>query len=84
MSIARVSIARRLSKSLGGGWRYDGRASWWCNDGKRHVSRCSAGVDEHDNEVGPAQYWLYDDGVPVRAEGYIGLVTKIVIGTYNE
>ena len=83
------SKASRLAKALGGEWTYDGRASWWCNDGKRHVSRCSAGVDEYDNEVGPAQYWLYEKGkTPKRVESFLlgvatgmDLLRKLCIGT---
>jgi hypothetical protein len=68
-----MSIAKSLSKHLGGTWKYDGLASWWCDDDKRHVSRCSAGVDDWDNELGPAQYWLYGIEVPERAEKYMGV-----------
>ena len=52
------SKVKLLEKALGGKWTYDGHCSWNCDDG-RHVSRCSAGVDEWDNELGPAQYYLY-------------------------
>ena len=63
------SIARRLARSLGGKWEYRD-IGWFCDDGKRTVMRCSAGVDEFDNDLGPAQYWLYGDGTPRRAEQY--------------
>ncbi len=53
------SKVKILEKCLGGKWTYDGFCSWYSDDGK-HVSRCSAGVDEWDNEIGPAQYFLYD------------------------
>lgn len=66
------SKAENLSHSLGGEWSYDGCTTWWCSDGTRHVSRCSAGVDEFDNEVGPPQYWLYTEGEsPKRAERFL-------------
>jgi hypothetical protein len=66
-----TTIAKRLSKHLGGKWAYDNLSTWWCDDNKRSVSRCSAGVDEFDNDLGPAQYWLYGDGNPRRAEQYM-------------
>jgi hypothetical protein len=66
-----MSVAKNLAKHLGGKWTYDGRASWWCDDEKRSVSRCSAGVDEFENPLGPAEFWLYGDGTPRRAEGYL-------------
>jgi hypothetical protein len=72
-----MSLARNLSRTLGGIWTWDGRGSWWCDDATRHVSRCSAGVDEFDNEVGLPQYWLYGDGTPRRAEGYVFAKSKL-------
>ncbi len=60
------SKSHRLHQLFGGKWIYDYRCSWWCDDDKRHVSRCSAGVDEFDNEIGPPEYWLYGDGEPKR------------------
>lgn len=62
--------AKLLGERLGGNWVYDGHSDWWCDDGKRHVGRRSAGVGEWDNPLGPAQYWLYGDGTPRRAERY--------------
>jgi len=56
-----------LGKVLGGTWKYDGNTTWWCDDGKRHVSRCSSGVDEQDNPTGPAQYFLYAEGESPRS-----------------
>ena len=53
------SKTKLLEKFLGGKWTYDGHCSWNCDNGS-HVSRCSAGVDEWDNELGPAQYYLYN------------------------
>ena len=68
-----MSKAKALSKALGGRWKYDGMTAWWCDDGRRHVARVCAGVDEFDHDVGPPQYWLYEkDNPPVRAEGYLG------------
>lgn len=64
------SISKRLGRLLGGKWEYR-YFSWHCDDGKRTVSRCSAGVDEFDNDLGPAQYWLYGDGAPKRAERWV-------------
>jgi hypothetical protein len=58
------TYTKLLNEQLGGTWKYDGVGSWRCDDNKRHVSRVSAGVDEWDNSVGPAQKWLYGDGIP--------------------
>ena len=44
-----MSKAKNLGLNLGGKWKYDGVYGWWCDDGVRHVIRCSAGVDEWDN-----------------------------------
>jgi len=67
-----ASVAKNLGATLGGIWKYDGICTWYCDDKKRRISRCSAGVDEFDNEVGPAQYWLYEDGkTPKRAEEFM-------------
>lgn len=67
-----TSKAKNLAKTLGGEWTYDGISSWWCSDGIRHVARCSAGVDEFDNPLGPPEYWLYTKSQPpMRAEGFI-------------
>jgi hypothetical protein len=69
-----MSIVENIRRTLGGKWKYDGTCSWWCQDG-RHVTRCSAGVDEWDNPLGPAEYWLYhpkgSGNPPERAEKYI-------------
>lgn len=51
-----------LNKHFGGKWTYDQWVSWECDDGKRTVIRCSAGVDEFDNPLGPARYWMYENG----------------------
>ncbi len=57
------SKIKELSEVLGGVWRYDDFASWYCDDNKRHVTRtCST-----DYEVIPKQppnYWLYGEGAP--------------------
>ena len=60
-----MSIAKQLAKVFGGKWTYY-PYGWECDDGVRHVARVSAGVDEFDNDVGPAQYWMYGAGTPVR------------------
>lgn len=66
-----MSKAARLGKTLGGKWTYHWPCHWYCDDGKRSVTKFSAGVDEFENPVGPGQYWLYGDGEPRRAEQYI-------------
>lgn len=47
-----------------------GYGSWWCDDKKRHVSRCSSGVDEFDNPLGPPQYYLYCKDKPGAVRVY--------------
>jgi len=56
----RRNKSQYLTKKYGGRWEYDGHTTWHCNDG-RYVMRCSAGVDEFDNDLG-SQYWLYEEG----------------------
>ena len=58
------SKAKQLAKTFGGQWTYNGLATWYCDDGKRHVSRCAASCDEADRF--PCEYWLYGDGMPYR------------------
>lgn len=67
------SITKNLERTLGGKWHYEPASyAWWCDDIKRYVARVSAGVDEFDNKVGPAEYWLYEVGKPPkRAERYV-------------
>lgn len=60
-----MSNAKQLGKIYGGTWTYDGQASWWCDDGKRSVSRTNDGYDIHGDPCGTA-YWLYGDGTPRR------------------
>lgn len=70
--MAKKSTAKRLGETLGGEWEYDrSMGTWYCNDGKRRVSKICAGVDEFDNVIGPPQLWLYGDGVPRRAEEHV-------------
>ena len=66
------SKAKRLAHAFGGKWTYNGSGSWNCDDDKRVVVRCCAGVDEFDNEVGPPQYWLYEDDLfPLRVDSIL-------------
>ena len=69
-----MSKIDNIRKSLGGVWEYDKVCGWHCTDG-RSIYRCSAGVDQFDNPIGPPQYWLYYPkgcGLnPVRAEKYM-------------
>lgn len=51
-----ISISKWLKKNKGGNWIYDGTASWWCDDNKRHVSRVAMDCMEED---GPVGYYLY-------------------------
>ncbi len=74
-----ISRCKHLEKTLGGKWKYGNPGYWHCDDG-RSISRCSAGTDEFDNQVGSPQYWLYGDGIPRRAEQYIH--QKEIIATF--
>lgn len=67
-----MSIAKRLSETLGGDWKYDGRGQWWCNDEIRHVARCCSGINDTGDPIG-REYWLYGDGIPERAEKYFNM-----------
>lgn len=68
-----MSIAKTLSKTLGGKWTYDGVCSWVCDDGERQVTRTHCGAFDHQGEAidGPPHYWLYGFGLPQRAEQYM-------------
>ena len=66
-----MSIAKQLGKTLGGTWTFAYPCWWNCNEDKRHIARCSVGVDEFDNPLPGSQCWLYGDGPPRRAEQYM-------------
>jgi hypothetical protein len=68
-----TSIASLFNLTFGGTWKYDCEATWWCDDKKRHISRCSPGVDEFDNPVGPPVYYLYEDGQSPQLLSITGL-----------
>jgi hypothetical protein len=56
----RLNKTKYLEKHFGGKWKYDGMASWWCDDGKRHVSRtASCYCDDKCNHL--PHYYLYED-----------------------
>lgn len=59
-----MTKSKYLANKYGGKWEYDHVAGWWCDDGKRAVSRCSASFDA-EGEL-PSEYWLYGDGTPER------------------
>lgn len=65
-----MSATKRLAKMLGGTWTYVRPGSWHCDDGRRHVARCAQSGSDEDNP-GTAEFWLYGDGVPRRAEEYV-------------
>lgn len=67
-----MSICQNLTKHLGGKWTYHAPATWSCDDGKRMVVKCSPGVDQFDDPIPGAHWYLYGDGQPRRAEPYIG------------
>ncbi len=54
-----MSKSKFLAKRFGGTWKYDGICTWNCDDG-RYVARCSPGVDQWDNPLGPPEYWMND------------------------
>lgn len=57
------SRAKQFGQRFGGTWKYDGRGSWWCDDGRRHISRvqgCSCDGDCNH----PSVLYLYGDGIP--------------------
>ena len=56
------SKVKILEKTFGGIWKYDGVCSWWCNEGRRHVSRCCS---IHDEEA-PSQYFFYNTDEPTK------------------
>lgn len=52
--------SKYLSETYGGEWKYDRKASLWC-DGKREVRRvCS--VDEDSDSRFPPRYVMYEVG----------------------
>lgn len=59
--VRRPSIAKWLAKNKGGKWTYDGHATWWCDDGVRHMSRVAMSMDENDPRYG---YHLYGGDNP--------------------
>ncbi len=61
MVIRRPSIASWLTKNKGGKWTYDHHATWWCDDGIRHVSRVAMDATEEDGAYG---YHLYGGDDP--------------------
>lgn len=67
------TVEQLLSESLGGTWKYNGRDTWNCSDG-RYVSKCAASVFGYEWEEDKyiLQYWLHGDGKPKRAEPYMG------------
>jgi hypothetical protein len=59
------SKAKQLSDKFGGKWKYDGIATWWCDDEKRHVSRvCNNFYDDFETTPLLKEYILYGDGTP--------------------
>jgi hypothetical protein len=68
-----TSFAKLFGITFGGTWKYDCEATWWCDDNKRHISRCSPGVDEFDNPVGPPVYYLYEDNQTPQLVSIVGL-----------
>jgi hypothetical protein len=61
IKLRRLNISQWLRKNKGGDWKYDGQASWWCDDGIRHVSRVAMDCMDEDSPVG---YHLYGGDSP--------------------
>ena len=66
------SIAKNLSKNLGGNWKYHPPFGLWtCDDNIRYIQKCSVlGGMLGDEHIG-TQVWLYNGGSPERAEEYM-------------
>lgn len=60
-TVKKLSISKWLSEKYGGEWKYDGRATWWCNDDKRHASRVASGRDMEGEYTGHWRICLYSE-----------------------
>ena len=70
--MAQLSKTKNIESHLGGKWTYRGFCGWFCDTDDRMIIQVSAGVDEFDNETGPAQLWLYGGGqISERAACYV-------------
>lgn len=58
----KVTKAQYLEHLFGGIWKYDGRASWWCDDGKRWVGRFSSCTCDDWCRHSP-RYFMYSDDI---------------------
>ncbi len=56
--IKRINKTKYLEKHFGGKWKYDYRASWWCDDDIRSVSRTATCMCD-DYCSCPVQYLLH-------------------------
>jgi hypothetical protein len=56
----KISKTKYLEKHFGGKWEYDHVTSWWCDDGKRHVSRTATCTCD-DLCKCPVRYFLYGE-----------------------
>lgn len=56
------SKAAYLSNKYGGKWKYDGVATWYCDDKKRSVSRTANMLYDGNDNYGDTDYYLYGDG----------------------
>lgn len=65
LKIQKVNITQWLNKHEGGKWKYDGHATWWCDDGERHLSRVAMDFTDEDCWTGYHLYggknprWIY-------------------------
>lgn len=57
------NVTRWLNKHKGGNWKYDGSATWWCDDKVRHMSRVCMD-SSRDDGGGPVGYYLYGGSNP--------------------
>jgi hypothetical protein len=56
----KMNKTKYFEEHYGGTWKYDGCTSWWCDDGKRHVSRTASCMCD-DVCPHPPRYILQDE-----------------------
>ena len=63
MELEKINYTKSFGKMFGGKWKYDHFATWFCDDGIRHVSRVSSCSCDDICSHSPNLY-LYGDGTP--------------------
>ena len=60
MFAKKINKSKYLREHFGGNWKYDGMATWWCDDNKRWVSKTSScSCDDVCNH--PPRYIMYQE-----------------------